>query len=186
VADRRGTVRVAKRFAPFRIATWGGAEDRIFVVARSTRGREIALTSLVRCALRFREEDGMRQASTIVFCLLIGSCLGLDSEERWAGLFAPYHGARKLCSQSVDGTAGGKPVGITWTAFASTDAPEKVSAFYAKNTSAAKVEKSTHGLTQLRGPKDQLLSVMVAAREGYPTCGVKPAATDRTVIIVSY
>ena len=128
----------------------------------------------------------MRQASTIVSCLLIGFCLGLGSEERWAGLFAPYHGARKLCEQSVEGTAGNEPAGFTWTAFASTDAPEKVSAFYAKNTSAANVEKSKHGLTQLRGPKDQLLSVMVAAREGYPTCGVKPAATDRTVIIVSY
>lgn len=127
----------------------------------------------------------MRRASTIASCLLIGCCLGLGSEERWAGLFAPYHGARKLCSQSVDGTAGGKPVGFTWTAFASTDAPAKVSAFYAKNTSGAKVEKSNHGLTQLRGPKDQLLSVMVAARQGYPSCGVKPAATDRTLIIVS-
>jgi hypothetical protein len=127
----------------------------------------------------------MRQAWTIVSCLLIGSCLGLGSEGRWAGLFAPYRGARKLCSQSVEGTAGGRPVGFTWTAFASTDAPEKVSAFYAKNTSAAKVEKSIHGLTQLRGPRDQLLSVMVAARQGYPSCGVKPAATDRTVIIVS-
>ena len=126
----------------------------------------------------------MRQASTIVFCLLMGFWLG-PGTERWAALFAPYHGARKLCSQSVDGTAGSKPVGFTWTAFASTDAPEKVSAFYARNTSAAKVEKSNHGLTQLRGPKDQLLSVMVAARQGYPSCGVEPAATDRTVIIVS-
>ncbi len=145
----------------------------------------MSATNLVRCALRFHEEEGMRQASRIVSCLLIGSCLGLGSEDRWAGVFAPYQGARKLCSQSVDGFAGGKRVGFTWTAFGSTDAPEKVSAFYAKNTSAAKVEKSEHGLTQLRGPKDQLLSVMVASRGGYPTCGVKPAATDRTVIIVS-
>jgi hypothetical protein len=105
--------------------------------------------------------------------------------ERWGGLFAPYRGAGKLCSQHISGNAGGKPMHITWTAFASTDAPEKVSAFYAKNTSGAKVEKSSHGLTQLRGPKDQLLSVMVAARKGYPTCEVRPAASDRTVIIVS-
>jgi hypothetical protein len=106
-------------------------------------------------------------------------------EERWGGLFAPYPGARRLCSQHISGHAGGKPMHITWVAFASTDAPEKVSAFYAKNTAGAKVERSSHGLTQLRGPKGQVLSVMVAARKGYPTCEVKPAASDHAVIIVS-
>lgn len=138
----------------------------------------------------------MRRASTITSCLLFGLCLGAcverddttpqTGEHRWGELFAPYPGARKLCEQSVDGFSCGQRMGFTWAAFASTDDPEKVGAFYARNTSGATVEKSEHGLTQLRGPGHTLLSVMIAARGGYPTCGVKPASTDLTVIIVSY
>jgi hypothetical protein len=105
--------------------------------------------------------------------------------ERWGGLFPPYPGARKLCWQHVSGFSDGKALHIQWIGFATADAPERVSDFYARNTSGAAAERSSHGLTQLRGSKREVLSVMIAARQGYPTCEVKPAKSDRTVIIVS-
>jgi hypothetical protein len=105
--------------------------------------------------------------------------------ERWAGVFMPYPGARKLCWQHVSGFSDGKPIHIMWTGYATKDPPERVSDFYARNTSGNTVGKSTHGLAQLRGPKLEVLSVQIAARKDYPTCEVKPASSDRTVIIVS-
>ena len=110
---------------------------------------------------------------------------GPGGAERWGGLFTPYPGARRLCSQHVSGISAGKPMHITWLGFATTDAPEHVSEFYARNTAGAAVEKSSHGLTQLRGSSREILSVMIAARKGYPTCEAQPAGSDRTVIIVS-
>jgi hypothetical protein len=99
------------------------------------------------------------------------------AEEKWID-FAAYPGARKLCSQHVSGNT----MHINWTAYASTDPHRKVIDFYVKRH-GGKPEGET--LT-LSGSKGVRLSVHAAAAAGYPTCEVKPAKSDKTVIIVAH
>jgi hypothetical protein len=98
------------------------------------------------------------------------------AEDRWLD-FAAYPGARKLCSQHVSGNS----MHINWTAYASTDHHRQVIDFYVKRH-GGKPEGET--LT-LSGSKGVRLSVHPAPAGGYPTCEVKPAKGDKTVIIVS-
>ena len=99
--------------------------------------------------------------------------------EDWT-IFRPYPGARRLCNQHVSGNT----MHITWVLYATEDPPERVRAFYEKNTSGAAVEKEGGKLVNLRGPKKELLSIH-GVQERYPSCGVAPSGRDRTVIVVS-
>jgi hypothetical protein len=100
------------------------------------------------------------------------------SADAWNGVFAPFPGARRLCSQHVTGNG----MHILWTAYATEKPTAEVIGFYEKNHGAAAIERD-HGFT-LRGPNEHLLSVH-AKDESYPRCEVAPAAGDATVIIVS-
>jgi hypothetical protein len=93
--------------------------------------------------------------------------------------FAAYPGARRLCSQHVTGDT----MHIEWTAYASTDPHPKVIAFYVKRH-GGKPEGDTLRLEGKPG-KGTRLSVHPADKGSYPTCDVKPAKSDKTVIIVS-
>jgi hypothetical protein len=98
------------------------------------------------------------------------------AEDRWLE-FAAYPGARKLCSQHVSGNT----MHISWTAYATTDHHRKVIDFYVKRH-GGKPEGDTLTLSGSKGVK---LSVHPADKGGYPTCEVKPAKSDKTVILVS-
>ena len=113
--------------------------------------------------------------------VLGAACAGgtTPSEENWT-IFRPYPGARRLCNQHVSGNT----MHINWVLYATEDAPERVRAFYEKNTSGAAVEKEGGKLVSLRGPKKELLSIH-GVKERYPSCGVAPSGRDRTAIVVS-
>ena len=98
------------------------------------------------------------------------------AEEKWLD-FAAYPGARKLCSQHVTGNT----MHISWTGYATTDPHRKVIDFYVKRH-GGKPEGDT---LRISGSKGARLSVHPAQATGYPTCEVKPAKRDKTVIIVS-
>jgi hypothetical protein len=98
------------------------------------------------------------------------------AEEKWLD-FAAYPGARKLCSQHVSGNS----MHINWTAYASKDHHKKVIDFYVKRH-GGKPEGETLSLS---APNGKRLSVHPAQAGGYPTCEVKPAKDDQTVIIVA-
>ena len=98
------------------------------------------------------------------------------AETKWLD-FAAYPGARKLCSQHVSGNT----MHITWTGYATKDHHRKVIDFYVKRH-GGKPEGET---LMLSGSKGARLSVHPAQAGGYPTCEVKPAKDDKTVIIVS-
>ena len=98
------------------------------------------------------------------------------AEDKWLD-FAAYPGARKLCWQHVSGNS----MHINWTAYATTDATQKVIAFYVKRHGG----KPDGDTLKLEAPKGMRLSVHPADKGGYPTCEVKPAKSDKTVIIVA-
>lgn len=100
--------------------------------------------------------------------------------EQWLGELPAYPGARRLCSQSIN--AG--PSHVLWTAYATTDAFDRVVRFYEQQRGGRTFEKADDGHFTLRGTDGKLVSIH--PRDGkYPTCDVAPAAGDRTVLIVS-
>jgi hypothetical protein len=73
---------------------------------------------------------------------------------------------------------------VLWTAYATTDAFERVVGFYEQQRGGRTFEKADDGHFSLRGSDGKLVSIH--PREGkYPTCDVPPAAGERTVLIVS-
>jgi hypothetical protein len=108
-------------------------------------------------------------------------CAGADArkpaaEAKWHD-FAAYPGARRLCSQHVTGDS----MHISWTAYVTTDRHPKVIAFYVKRHGGTRDGEAL----RLEGQGGTRLSVHPATATGYPTCDVKPAKSDNTVIIVS-
>ena len=51
---------------------------------------------------------------------------GRNEEATWLDVFAAYPGARKLCSQHITGTT----MHILWSAYVTSDMPEKVISYY--------------------------------------------------------
>ena len=107
---------------------------------------------------------------------------GADSSGDWMG-FAPYPGARQLCSEVVLGLSGSKQVEIHWRSFASRDATADVIKFYASRE-GKNAERSSDSLEVRRGA-DHTLSVYPASKAGAPSCASKPNSAEKTVIIVS-
>lgn len=102
----------------------------------------------------------------------------------WVG-FDPYPHARYLCYECVLGFNGEhKSVAINWTSYATTDAAEKVVAFYS-HASGGKIESEGKAATLRQSNGRNTLSVYPAAEPGYPSCENKPRPEERTVIIVS-
>ena len=103
--------------------------------------------------------------------------------ERWLDVFPAYPGAHRICAQHVSGRANDKRVEISFTTYGTLDAPADVVRFYAKadgRTSGA--DRDSIELTRNDGHK--LLDVHTVAG-ALPQCDGKPAATDRTLIVVS-
>ena len=102
---------------------------------------------------------------------------GGEAAATWPAEFAPYPGARRLCSQR---SAAGL-LRIRWAAYASADEPATVAAFYAR----------AHGVDPgllpfvVRGRGTTTLAVHAAAATDYPRCPQGPAPGERAVILVS-
>jgi hypothetical protein len=100
--------------------------------------------------------------------------------ERWMGEFPAYPGAVKFCDQHVSGNS----MHITAEFYGTADAPETVAAFYAREWKGR--GPSPGAANTLTGSTEDLkLSWGAAGTAGLPTCDRPPAATDRTVLVVS-
>jgi hypothetical protein len=100
----------------------------------------------------------------------------------WLG-FPAYPGAKPLCpSERVYGNS----MEIHWQSHTSTDAVEKVLAYYEKERGKAALKQNGKSY-ELRDKanNDLILSIHPATEPGYPSCGKKPAQADKTVILVS-
>jgi hypothetical protein len=95
----------------------------------------------------------------------------------WPAEFAPYPGARRLCSQVTPAGA----LRVRWTTYAVADAPATVAAFYAR----------THGGDPaarpfvVRGRGRTTLAVHDAAASDYPRCTPAPTASERAIILAT-
>jgi len=98
----------------------------------------------------------------------------VEAPRKWLDAFAQYPGARALCTQHVNGGPGG--LHIIWTAYATSDPPDRVAAFYG-------LSPKDDGPSLASGD-DKRLSVHKAGGN-HPTCEVPPGLADKTVIIVS-
>lgn len=96
------------------------------------------------------------------------------AEGEWLG-FVRYPDARPLCSGRVYGVGGEE---IHWWSYATRDEPTSVAGFY-------RLDPSAPGSAELKGPGETALAVHPAAPPDYPSCDKTPAASDRTVILVS-
>ena len=105
--------------------------------------------------------------------VLHGRTRGAD-EGDWLG-FVRYPGARLLCSGRAYGVGGEE---IHWWSYATRDEPASVAGFY-------RLDPSRPGDAQLKGPGETALAVHPAAPPDYPSCDTTPAASERTVILVS-
>ncbi|HEY6248434.1 MAG TPA: hypothetical protein VI685_00655 [Candidatus Angelobacter sp.] len=99
--------------------------------------------------------------------------------ETWYG-FAAYPGTRELCTQFVLGT---RREELHWRSFATTDAPDRVAAFYRKKEPGSEI-KGGASIT-LRHGEDTTLEVYPASAGGYPTCDQKPGPQDKSVIVAT-
>ncbi len=115
----------------------------------------------------------------LVLCgILCG--MAAAAEKPWMG-FAAYPDARLLCDQHVSGTG----MHILWRSYATVDALDRVIAFYERDT-GRKTRPGAGGAPGLELDADRKLAIYPAARsEEFPSCAVKPAAGERTVILVS-
>jgi hypothetical protein len=132
----------------------------------------------------------MRVASVCLGFLLaflgfvLGSALpsAAAATQKWAS-FAAYPGAKPLCSEHVHANG----IEIAWQSYATTDAPDRVVAFYekdqkTKSTAGDAGEKSIHAPAR----DDDLVSIIAADKaDKLPHCATAPAADARTVIVVS-
>jgi hypothetical protein len=108
---------------------------------------------------------------------------GSAGPERWLDVFAQLPGAHRLCSQQVLGQSEGKRMEIAFTLYGSSRDPAEAARFYAK----------AYGLPWVPGQQ----SITVSLADGrkilavhpmsasHPDCGVKPASSDRTAVVVS-
>ena len=71
---------------------------------------------------------------------------------------------------------------VDWTLYASERGPDEVRGFYA-GLSGREPGDATAIVQVRRGPA--VLTAHSAGARGYPRCGVDPAASDRTVLVVS-
>ena len=93
----------------------------------------------------------------------------------WRG-FAPYPGARLLCSER---TRAGL-LRLEWTGWATADPPEKVAAFYAARHGVPAAVPLT-----VRGPQATTLAVHAAAATDYPRCPAGVPPWEPSVVIVT-
>jgi hypothetical protein len=99
--------------------------------------------------------------------------------------FPAYPGARKLCSQHVTGSSGGQRREIDWSLYATKDRADVVS-FYSAYA-------HWHGLKSdlvdkrlvLVSPEGAARLTVHEASDTYPDCGVRPAADEKGVVLVS-
>jgi hypothetical protein len=102
--------------------------------------------------------------------------------ERWFS-FAAYPAARPLCDEHVAGSS----MHISWRSFASRDPVERVVAFYERDQGAKATEQSPGAFVlHARARPDDVLEVRGTGGAGtYPSCSVRPAKGEKTVVIVS-
>lgn len=133
----------------------------VFVILSLARTRQI-------------EPMGIRKL-LVLFLLCLSGAVGAAG--KWANEFPPYPGASTLGAQHVNSMSGH----VLWSAYATTDEPLKVRAFYAghyRNGSG-----NDQGYTFRVGKKR--LSIYPADSTAYPALEHKPRPGERTVIIVS-
>jgi hypothetical protein len=97
--------------------------------------------------------------------------------------FERYPDTRLLCSEHVTGNN----MHITWQTYASKDDMAKVVAFYEKSTKQ-KPGKGDKGEVSFDGadPANDKMSIYPAAKNNdFPSCATKPAAGEKTVIMIS-
>ncbi len=103
--------------------------------------------------------------------------------ERWLDVFPAYPGAHRICAQHVSGTANDKRIEISFTTYGTPDASADVVRFYARADGRTSTSnRDSIELTRNDGRK--LLDVHTVSGS-LPQCEGKPAATDRTLIVVS-
>lgn len=92
--------------------------------------------------------------------------------------FEPYAGARNLCSEHVTANA----MHLTWSSWATKDEVAVVVAHYERATG----QKAGTGERTLSDGKDLRLSVFPASKhDAFPKCDKKPAADEKTVVLIS-
>ena len=103
------------------------------------------------------------------------------TSERWLGEFPAYPGAVKFCGQHISGGS----MHISAEFYGTADAPETVAAFYARESK--RPADASGPLTSLTGStEDFQLAWGPVGKSGLPTCDKPPAASDRTVLVVSH
>lgn len=100
----------------------------------------------------------------------------------WAGGFVAHPTAALLCRQHVTGAPGQGH--IEWSAYATSDAPGTVVAFYRAHLGQAKIDSAATSRLTLKAPDGSVLSVH-ARGDQFPTCDKEPAPDAQTVLIVS-
>lgn len=85
------------------------------------------------------------------------------------------------------GHGGPRRMEIDWMLYATTDAPEKVIAFYERDqkTRAKREARGGYEITSRTGDRESLTIIPAAKADGYPHCSKKAAANELTVILVS-
>ena len=102
-----------------------------------------------------------------------------DDHASWLGAFAPYPGARHLCTEHI---SGGK-MHIEWSSYATADAPAEVVAFYKKRAQSYHQDPGP-GDPTFAVDGDRKLSVSKVSGD-YPKCAEGPTGSEKTVIVVS-
>jgi hypothetical protein len=103
---------------------------------------------------------------------------GAAGRGEWLG-FDAYPGARQLCAEHVTGDA----MHLEWRSYATAAAPEEVVAFY--RDAPGEKTRDHPGALRLAAGDLRLTIFPVAEASRYPSCAEAPAATERTVILVS-
>jgi hypothetical protein len=122
-------------------------------------------------------------ASILVFLALAQAAADPKPPVRWLNVFTPLPGARQLCSGNALGQSGGRRTEILFTLYATTRDPAEAALFYAK-AHGVPSEPDGRRITVRASEGSRVLSVHPVL-DSYPQCGVKPAADDRAVIVVS-
>jgi len=102
-----------------------------------------------------------------------------DAGEPCGGIFSPPPSARLLCSEHVLGGS----LEITWRSYASSLPAADVFASYRARSARCAGLQVGPGLRVEEGLLH--LTVHPAAEGGYPSCDVRPAAGDATVVVIS-
>ncbi|MBX3157804.1 MAG: hypothetical protein KF773_17680 [Deltaproteobacteria bacterium] len=117
----------------------------------------------------------------IAFLLLLLASATAMADTPAAKGFDPYKGARMLCKEHVSG----KAMHVVWTSWATKDDVATVAAHYEKAT-GGKPQKGDQGELRFSDDKDLRLQVYPAEKnDSFPKCATKPAAGERTVVLIS-